>query len=237
VASVELLADPQAWASFLTLSLLEIVLGIDNIIFLAILVDRLPAGERKRARLLGLCFAMLTRLALLFSLIWLSNLRLILASAFGIDISARDVVLLAGGLFLVVQSVLEILEMKRGGEVRRRDGAMSSFWMIIVQVGLIDIVFSLDTVFTAIGLANRIEVMVAAIVLSLPVMIGLAGVVGRFIERYPTVKVLALAILVLVGAELVAEALHFEVPRGYLYCAMAFAAVVEGINIRLRPRG
>ncbi len=223
---MQLLADPQAWLSFLTLSLLEILLGFDNIVLLIVLVDRLPPRERRNARLLGLSFAVLTRLALLFSLVWLSNLRLVLFTAFGRALSARDLVLLGGGVFLIVQSVLEIREMRGDREAERKPGLSSGFWMIILKVGLIDI-----------GLANRIEVMAAAILASLPVMMGLAAAIGRFIERYPTVKVLALAVLVLVGISLAAEGLHFEIPRGYLYFAMAFGAAVEGINIRLRRRG
>jgi predicted tellurium resistance membrane protein TerC len=234
---MELLFDPQAWVSFLTLAVLEIVLGIDNIIFLSILVDRLPRTERSSARLLGLSFAMLTRLALLFSVVWLTTLRTSLFTAFGLEVSCRDLILFAGGAFLVVSSAREIRQMIQDPAPERNTGLMDRFWLIIVQIGLIDIVFSLDTVFTAIGLAKRIEVMVAAIVVSVPVMMGVSSAVSRFIERHPTIKTLALALLVLVGLSLIAESWHVEVPQGYLYFAMAFGAAVEAINMRLRPRG
>ena len=233
---MQLLYDPQTWVSFLTLTLLEIVLGIDNIIFLAILVNRLPQAQRRSARILGLGFAMLTRIALLFTVVWLATLQNTLFRALGTDVSARDLVLFAGGVFLVVSSVMEIRDMWRGKAQTRKPGLMNSLWMIIIQIGLIDIVFSLDTVFTAIGLAQHIEVMIAAIVVSVFIMMGVSGSVSAFIERYPTIKVLALAFLVLVGAALIAESLEREIPQGYLYFAMAFSAAVEWINIRLRRR-
>jgi predicted tellurium resistance membrane protein TerC len=234
---MQLLSDPQAWLSFLTLAVLEIVLGIDNIIFLSILVDRLPEPQRKSARFLGLAFAMLTRIGLLFSITWLATLTAPLFTLFGIGISGRDLILMAGGLFLVVKSVMEIRDMLAGKLTERKPGAMNGFWLIILQIGIIDIVFSLDTVFTAVGLANHIEIMVAAIVASVLVMMVVASTIGRFIDRYPTIKVLALTFLVLVGAALVAEALDWEIPKGYFYFAMAFSGIVEWINIRLRQRG
>jgi predicted tellurium resistance membrane protein TerC len=231
-----LLSDPQAWLSFLTLAILEIVLGIDNIIFLSILVDRLPEAQRRSARLLGLGFAMLTRIGLLFSVTWLASLRSALFSVRGHEITGRDLVLFAGGGFLAVKSLLEIRDMLVGRAEHQRPGAMNGFWLIILQIGLIDILFSLDTVFTAVGLANQIEVMIAAIVASVLVMMVVSGAVGTFIDRHPTIKVLALAFLVLVGGELVAQSLDWEIPKGYLYFAMAFSAVVEWLNIRLRGR-
>lgn len=233
---MQLLYDPQTWVSFLTLTLLEIVLGIDNIIFLAILVNRLPQAQRRSARILGLGFAMLTRIALLFSVVWLATLQNTLFRALGTDVSARDLVLFAGGVFLMVSSIMEIRDMWRGEAKIRKPGLMNSLWMIIIQIGLIDIVFSLDTVFTAIGLAQHIEVMIAAIVVSVAIMMVVSGSVSAFIERYPTIKVLALAFLVLVGAALIAESLEREIPQGYLYVAMAFSAAVECINIGLRRR-
>jgi predicted tellurium resistance membrane protein TerC len=232
-----LLLDPQAWLSFLTLAVLEIVLGIDNIIFLAILVDRLPRARRRSASYLGLSFAMLTRIALLFTVIWLATLRNPLFTAFGIGVSGRDLILFSGGAFLVANSVVEIRDMLASRAGERKAGSMSGFWLIIVQISVIDIVFSLDSVFTAIGLANRIEVMIAAIIVSVLVMMGVSSAVSGFIDRYPTVKTLALAFLALVGVSLIAESLHVEIPRGYLYFAMAFSAAVEGINIRLRRQG
>lgn len=231
---LDLLADPQVWVSFLTLVMLEIVLGIDNIIFLSVLVERLPKIQRGSARILGLGFAMLTRIALLFSITWLATLRDPLFRALATDVSGRDLILFAGGLFLIVKAVMELRDMLKGKMRTRRPGVMNSFLMIIIQIGIIDIVFSLDSVFTAVGLAKHIEVMVAAIVISVLVMMVVSGAVSRFIDRYPTIKALALAFLVLVGAALIAESLELDIPQGYLYFAMAFAAAVEWMNIRLR---
>jgi predicted tellurium resistance membrane protein TerC len=233
---MELLVDPQVWLSFVTLALLEIVLGIDNIIFLAVLVDRLPTAQRRSARILGLGFAMLTRIGLLFSVTWLATLRSTLFTVFGNELSGRDLILLGGGLFLIVKSIQEILEMLKGESHARKPGAWNKFWLIILQISLIDIIFSLDSVFTAVGLAQHIEVMVAAIVASVIFMMFVSGAVSNFVDRYPTIKVLALAFLVLVGGALIAEAWDVDVPRGYLYFAMAFSALVEWININLRKR-
>jgi predicted tellurium resistance membrane protein TerC len=233
---VALLSDPQTWLSFLTLAVLEIVLGIDNIIFLSVLVDRLPSRQRRSARFVGLSFAMVTRIALLFSITWIASLRATLFTVFGNEISGRDLILFGGGLFLVIKSPMEIRDMLTGKEANRKPSAMNGFWLIILQIGIIDIVFSLDSVFTAIGLSRHIEVMIAAIVASVLVMMVVSSAVSRFIERYPTIKVLALASLVLVGAALIADSLDMEIPNGYLYFAMAFSAAVEWINIRLRQR-
>jgi predicted tellurium resistance membrane protein TerC len=233
---MQLLYDPQTWLSFLTLVVLEIVLGIDNIIFLSILVERLPRARQRSARLLGLGFAMLTRIALLFSITWLVTLTKPFFTVFGNELSGRDLVLFAGGLFLVVSSILEIRGMLRGKTRERPVGVMNSFWLIILQISLIDIVFSLDSVFTAVGLSRRIEVMVAAIVISVLVMMWISAVVNRFIDRFPTVKTLALSFLVLIGGALIAESLDLDIPKGYLYFAMVFAAAVEWINLRLRGR-
>jgi predicted tellurium resistance membrane protein TerC len=231
-----LLYEPQVWLSFLTLAMLEIVLGIDNIIFLGLLVNRLPAAQRRSARFLGLGFAMLTRIALLFSITWVATLRATLFTVLGNEISGRDLILFGGGLFLMVKSPMEIRDMLSGKAARRKPGALNGFWLIILQIGVIDLVFSLDSVFTAVGLSKHIEVMVAAIVASVVVMMMVSAAVSGFIERHPTIKVLALASLVLVGGALIAESLDLEIPNGYLYFAMAFAAAVEWINIRLRQR-
>jgi predicted tellurium resistance membrane protein TerC len=233
---MELLTDPQVWLSFLTLAVLEIVLGIDNIIFLAVLVDRLPSSQRGMARFLGLGFAMVTRIALLFSITWLASLHATLFTVFGNEISGRDLVLFGGGLFLIVKSPMEIRDMLSGKTEPRKPGSANSLWLIILQIGLIDIVFSLDSVFTAIGLSKHIEVMIAAIVTSVVVMMVVSPVVGRIIERFPTLKVLALASLVLVGITLIAQSLDVDIPHSYIYVAMAFSAVVEWVNIRLRRR-
>jgi predicted tellurium resistance membrane protein TerC len=231
-----LLSDPQVWLSFLALLVLEIVLGIDNIIFLAVLVDRLPAGRRRSARFLGLMFAMLTRIALLFSITWMATLRGTLFTVFGNEISGRDLILFGGGLFLVVKGPLEIRDMLSGKAANRKPGKLNGFWLIILQIGVIDIVFSLDSVFTAVGLASHIEVMVAAIIASVLAMMAVSSAVSRFIERHPTIKVLALAFLVLVGVALIGESVDWELPKGYLYFAMAFSAAVEWLNIKLRGR-
>jgi predicted tellurium resistance membrane protein TerC len=232
-----LLLDPQAWLSFLTLAGLEIVLGIDNILLLSILVERLPQRRRASARFLGSGFAMLTRIALLLSVVWIANLRRPLITLSGFEISVRDLVLFAGGALLALQSVEEIVGLLRGRGARRTAGTARGFWLVIVQIGILDIVFSLDSVFTAIGLARRVEVMIAAIVVSVFAMIAISTAVSRFVERYPTLKALALIFLVLVGLSLIAEAAHIEIPQGYLYFAIGFAAVVESVNIRLRRRG
>jgi predicted tellurium resistance membrane protein TerC len=232
---VALIFDPQAWLSFLTLAALEVVLGIDNIIFLVLLVDRLPASQRRSARLVGLTFAMLTRIALLFCVTWMASLTTTLFSILGDEISGRDLILFGGGAFLIVKSIMEIRDMLRGRVHVRKPGMMNSFWLIIFQISVIDILFSLDSVFTAVGLARRIEVMVAAIVAAVLVMMLVSSAVGGFIDRYPSIKVLGLAFLVLVGAELIAQSLDWDLPQGYLYFALAFAAVVEGINLGRRP--
>jgi predicted tellurium resistance membrane protein TerC len=233
---MQLLADPQTWVSFLTLVILEIVLGIDNIIILSVLVERLPKLQRGSARILGLGFAMLTRIALLFSITWLATLRQPLFRALGTDVSGRNLILFAGGLLLIVKAIMELRDMLKGKVRTRKPCGMNSFLMIVIQIGIIDIVFSLDSVFTAVGLAKHIEVMVAAIVISVLVMMVVSAGISRFIDRYPTIKVLALAFLVLVGAALIAQSLELDIPQGYLYFAMAFAAVVEWMNVRLRRR-
>jgi predicted tellurium resistance membrane protein TerC len=231
----ELLSDPSAWLSFVTLTVLEVVLGIDNVIFLAILVARLPAPQQRPARLGGLALAMLTRVALLYSITWLMTLTAPLFGAFGQAASGRELILGAGGLFLLWKSVVEIHASIEGpAPVARPVAARSGVVAVVLQIALIDIVFSLDSVFTAVGLAQRVEIMVAAIVLAVLVMMWVAGAVGAFIERYPTIKVLALAFLILIGVALLADALQFHIPRGYLYFAMAFAFAVEVINIRVR---
>jgi predicted tellurium resistance membrane protein TerC len=232
-----LLTDPQTWLSFLTLSLLEIVLGIDNLIFLSILVNRLPESQRRRGRALGLGLAMVTRIALLFCLTWLASLIAPLFTVFGNEISWRDLILFGGGAFLIVKSAMEIRGMLAGGhDDEKKSGPPGNFWLIILQISLIDIVFSLDSVLTAIGLARHIEVMIAAIVASMLVMLVVSSAVSAFISRYPTIKALALAFLIMVGGALIASALDVEIPKGYLYFAMAFSVAVEWLNIKLRAR-
>jgi len=231
---MEFLLDPHAWLAFITLTALEIVLGVDNIIVLAILVSRLPRERQPAASKLGLALAMLTRIALLFSITWLTRLTTPLFAAFGRQVSGRDLVLFVGGLFLLAKAVSEIHATLEGRGSQRQPSARAGFIAVIVQIALIDIVFSLDSVFTAIGLSNQLPIMVAAIMVSVLVMMWLAGPLNAFIERHPTIKIIALAFLILVGVLLMAEGIEYHIERGYLYFAMAFSVVVEMLNIRLR---
>jgi predicted tellurium resistance membrane protein TerC len=229
-----LLTDPQAWASLVILTALEIVLGIDNVIFIALLVGRLPARRQERARLVGLSLAMLTRIALLYSIVWITRLTHPWVTIANLPLSGRDLILLAGGLFLLAKSVTEIhhtIEHTRSQPNARR---YAKYTVIVLQIALIDIVLSLDSVFTAVALANQLAIMVTAIIIAIIVMMWLARAVASFIERYPTLKILALAFLILIGSALVASGLHFEIPKGYLYFAMGFGVAVEMTNIRLR---
>jgi predicted tellurium resistance membrane protein TerC len=239
---MELLSDPQAWLSFVTLAVLEIVLGIDNIIFLSILVAKLPPEQQQRARIMGLALAMLTRIGLLFSITWLMSLT---ADVFtlpasvmdGQGISWRDIILAGGGLFLLVKSVHEIHSSLEGPQEGPKSvKAAGAVMLVVIQIAIVDIVFSLDSVFTAVGLAKHIEVMVAAIVVAVMVMMFMARPISEFIDRHPTVKILALAFLILVGVALIAEGFEVHMPKGYLYFAMAFSLVVEMINIRMRGK-
>jgi predicted tellurium resistance membrane protein TerC len=231
---MEMLADPSVWIAFLTLAALEIVLGIDNIIFLSILVGHLPAAQQPSARVIGLGLAMLTRIALLFSIVWLTKLTAPWITMAGEEFSGRDLVLAGGGLFLLVKSVMEIHGTLEGASEPRGVRAVASYAFIVVQIAVIDIVFSLDSVFTAVGMANHVSVMVAAIVVAVLVMMWLSGPISAFIERHPTVKILALAFLILIGVALIGEALELHVAKGMIYFAMAFSVGVEMINIRLR---
>jgi predicted tellurium resistance membrane protein TerC len=233
---MELLADPQAWIAFATLTALELVLGIDNIIFITILVDRLPPGRRDAARRLGLAGAMLTRIGLLLVLAWVIGLTAPLFTAFGEEISGRDLILIGGGLFLLWKSVGEIHQLLEGAEEERSASVGATFGAIIAQIMVIDIVFSLDSIITAVGMVSLIEVMVAAVVASVALMMFFAGAIGRFVSEHPTIKMLALAFLVVVGVVLIAAGFDHEVPKGYVYFAMAFAVAVEFLNIRMRKR-
>jgi predicted tellurium resistance membrane protein TerC len=236
---MEFLADPAVWIAFLTLTLLEIVLGIDNIIFLSILVSKLPPELQQRGRVLGLAFAMVTRIALLFSITWLIRLTAPLFTVFSEEISGRDLILFIGGLFLLVKSVNEIHSALEGAEdhVGKKVKLRSKILGVVIQIGLIDIIFSLDSVFTAVGLAQHIEIMVVAIVIAVFVMMFMARPINEFIDRHPTIKVLALSFLILIGVALIGESLDFQIPKGYLYFAMAFSVGVEMINIRMRKHG
>ncbi len=231
---LELLSDPAAWLSFVTLTLLEIVLGVDNIVFLAILVGRLPPERRRGARLGGLALAMVTRIALLLSITWLIGLTTPLFTVYGNALSGRDLVLLIGGLFLLWKSVSEIHDSVEGAKAPRKVRGPARVGAVIVQIALIDIVFSFDSVFTAVGLAQQVEIMVAAIVVAVVFMMFVSRRISDFIERRPTIKVLALAFLILIGVALIADGLEFHIPKGYLYFAMAFSIAVELVNQRVR---
>jgi predicted tellurium resistance membrane protein TerC len=232
---LELLWQPEAWIALATLAAMEVVLGLDNVVFLTILAGRLPAVEQPRARRLGLAFALLTRLGLLFAISWVMGLTAPLLEAFGRAVSGRDLILLGGGLFLVGKATLEIhdkLEVRH--EAAPGPRGAGAFWAVIVQIALLDIVFSLDSVITAVGMAQHLPVMVAAMILAVGVMMVFAGPVGDFVERHPTVKMLALSFLILIGVMLVAEGLGRHLEKGYVYFAMAFSFGVELLNLRAR---
>ena len=235
---MSLLADPQTWITLFTLSAIEIVLGIDNLVFISIAVSRLPHDRRERARKFGIAVACLTRIALLLTLAYLAGMTRDLFTVFGQGVSIRDLVLILGGVFLVVKGTGEIRDLVEGeGEAEDIDTKPKAvFWAVIAQIAVIDIVFSLDSVIAAVGMANQKPVMVGAILLSVAVMLWAATPIGRFIERNPTVKMLALAFIVLVGAFLVGEGFGAHVPKGYVYFAMAFSAVVESLNLWVRKR-
>jgi predicted tellurium resistance membrane protein TerC len=233
------LLNTEVWAAFLTLAGLEIVLGVDNIIFLSISASRLPAAQQPRARLLGLAGAMVTRILLLLSLAFLARLTNPWVTVLGQELSGRDFILLLGGLFLIGKSTLEIHDQLEGegeGEGDKPVARYASFSGVILQIMLVDVVFSLDSVVTAVGMTRNIPVMIAAIVAAVVVMMFAAGAVSRFVDTHPTIRTLALAFLILIGMSLVAEAFDFHVPKGYIYFAMAFSSAVELINTRLRKR-
>ena len=229
------LTDPQAWLALLTLTALEIVLGIDNIIFISILTGKLPEQQRPKAQKLGLGLAMITRLMLLFSLTWIMKLTSPFFHILGHGISGRDIILIVGGLFLLSKSTMEIHD-KLEGEEHQADGSKgaASFNGILIQIMFLDIIFSLDSVITAVGMASQLGVMVTAVIISVGIMMFFAGAVGKFVDRHPTIKVLALSFLLMIGLALVADGLSFHIPKGYIYFAMAFSVFVEMINIRMR---
>ena len=234
---MEWLSDPQIWIAFATLTVLELVLGIDNIIFISILSGKLPAEQQPRARFIGLAGALVMRVILLFSLTWVMGLTEPLFSIFGRDISGRDLILLVGGLFLIAKSTHEIHGSLEGEEGHASKKVYASFTGVIIQIMLLDIVFSLDSVITAVGMVDNIWIMIAAVVISIVAMMFFAAPIGNFVERHPTVKMLALSFLLLIGFTLVAEGFHQKIPKGYIYGAMAFSVFVELLNIRLRKKG
>ena len=236
---MEWLADPQAWIALATLTLLEIVLGVDNIIFISILVGRLPPAQRDRARRIGLALAMGSRIALLMSLAWIMTLTEPLFRVLSQEISGRDIILIGGGLFLLWKSVHEIHNSLEG-EVEHAGAtagaAAATFGGVLAQIAVIDIVFSLDSVITAVGMVSQVGVMITAIVIAVGVMMFAARAIGDFVDRHPTIKMLALSFLILVGVALIGEGFGVQLPKGYIYFAMAFSMVVEMLNIRMRAR-
>ena len=231
----EWITDPEAWVSLATLAALEIVLGIDNIIFISILVGRLPERQRQSGRIVGLGLAMLTRVLLLMSLAWMMKLTAPLFTVFNQEISGRDLILLIGGLFLIIKSSGEIKEAINHQEHHESESKNKvSYLGVLIQIAVLDIVFSLDSVITAVGMASHLPVMILAIIIAVGVMMFAAKPIGDFVDTHPTLKILALAFLVLVGISLIAESLDIHIPKGYIYFAMGFSVVVEMINIRMR---
>ncbi len=230
------LTNPEIWIALVTLTVLEIVLGIDNVIFISILAGKLPAGQQKRARRVGLALAMITRLLLLFSLTWLIGLTAPLFAVIGHEVSGRDLILLLGGLFLIAKATHEIHDKLEGESGTRAAKTAASFGGVIVQIMLLDVVFSLDSVITAVGMVRVLWVMAAAIVIAVGVMLISVEAIAGFVERHPTIKMLALSFLLLIGFSLVAESLGREIPKGYLYFAMGFSVMVELLNLRVMKK-
>ena len=233
---LDLLVSPEAWIAFVTLTVLELVLGIDNVIFISILVDRLPVARREFARRIGLFLAMFMRIGLLLVLSWLVGLTAPLFTLLRQEISGRDLILIAGGLFLLWKSTMEIHQLMEGEEDAGGDAVKATFAAVIVQIIVIDMVFSLDSIITAVGMVQEITVMVAAVIASVGLMMLFAGAIGRFVSAHPTIKMLALAFLFVIGVALIAEGFDKSVPKGYIYFAMAFSVCVEMLNLRLRKR-
>ena len=234
---MEFLTDPQVWLAFATLTALEIVLGIDNIIFISILVGRLPESQRARGRTIGLALAMITRILLLLSITWVMGLSDELFSILDRGVSGRDLILIGGGLFLLAKSTMEIHHSLEGEEKGEHATALqATFLSVITQIAIIDIVFSLDSVITAVGMADHVEVMIAAVIVAVLMMMFLAGPISNFVDRHPTIKMLALSFLILVGMALIGEGFGFHIPKGYIYFAMAFSVAVEMLNIQIRKR-
>ena len=235
---IEMLMDPEVWIALITLSAIEIVLGIDNLVFISIAVSRLPVQTREKARKLGIAVACISRIFLLLTLAWLAGLKTPLFELFGQGISVRDLVLILGGIFLLVKGVMEIRDTIRGEDESEGLTAkpVASFGMVLAQIAVIDIVFSLDSVIAAVGMAEHTWIMVTAILLAVSVMLLAATPLGRFIDSHPTVKMLALAFIVLIGAFLLLDGLGLHIPKGYIYGAMGFSALVEGLNLWAKKR-
>ena len=233
---MELLTDPQTWIAFATLTALELVLGIDNIIFISILVDKLPPEKRELARRIGLFMAMFMRIGLLLLLSVIVGLVEPLFTAFGKDISGRDLILISGGLFLIWKSTGEIHQSLEGEEEHGSSAVKATMAAIILQIMVIDLVFSLDSIITAVGMVDEVAIMIAAVIASVGLMMAFASGIGRFVSNHPSIKMLALTFLVVVGVVLMAEGLGHHIPKGYIYFAMAFSVIVEMLNIRFRKR-
>lgn len=233
---MEFLSDPQVWIALATLTALEVVLGIDNVVFISILAGKLPAEQQPRARRVGLLLAMLTRIGLLFSLAWVIRLTAPWFAIWGHEISGRDLILLLGGLFLIAKSTHEIHHKLEGEDGSASARVYPSFRSVVIQIMLLDIVFSLDSVITAVGMVDTLWVMVTAVIIAVGVMVLFAEPVSAFVDRHPTVKILALSFLLLIGTALIAEGLEFHIPKGYIYFAMAFSVMVEMLNLRLRRK-
>jgi predicted tellurium resistance membrane protein TerC len=233
---MEWITQPQAWVALATLTALEIVLGIDNIVFISVLVGRLPSGQRNKARTLGLALAMVTRILLLLTLTWIMTLTAPIFSVFRNAVSGRDIILLAGGLFLLAKSTHEIHASLEGKPATAKSKVARNFVSVLIQIAILDIVFSLDSVITAVGLAEHLPVMILAIVIAVGVMMLSARVIGNFVDTHPTIKMLALSFLLLIGFSLMGEGLDLHIPKGYIYFAMAFSLGVEILNLRIRER-
>jgi len=233
---IELLSDPQVWIAFLTLTALELVLGIDNVIFISILVDKLPKERRDLARRIGLFLAMFMRIGLLFLLSWIVGLTEPLFSLFREEISGRDLILIGGGLFLLWKSTKEIHQLLEGKKGEASTAVRATFSAVILQITIIDLVFSFDSIITAVGMVDQVQVMIAAVIVSVLLMMAFAGGIGRVVSAHPTIKMLALAFLLVIGVVLIADGFDHHVPKGYVYFAMAFSVAVELLNIRMRKR-